>query len=83
MPGRESSRSPGRGKVEAALPAWRAAQAAAADVIGAAGVASLQRLAGRPLIPTVLVQFYLIMHGAIFLQLREKAGGRAQVQGAS
>ncbi len=82
MPGRESSRSPGRGKVEAALPAWRAAQAAA-DVIGAAGVASLQRLAGRPLIPTVLVQFYLIMHGAIFLQLREKAGGRAQVQGAS
>lgn len=35
------------------------------------------------LVPTVLVPFFLIVHGAIFLQLREKAGGRMQVQGAS
>jgi DNA-binding MarR family transcriptional regulator len=41
--------SAGRAAVEAALPAWREAQAAATAAMGAAGVASLQRLAHRPL----------------------------------
>ena len=39
----------GRAKVEAAFPAWREAQAAAAAAIGPAGAASLRRLAERPL----------------------------------
>jgi len=39
----------GRRKVEAALPAWREAQQAATAAIGAAGVASLHRLAAKPL----------------------------------
>lgn len=39
----------GRKTVEAAVPSWRAAQHAAAATIGAAGVASLHRLAAKPL----------------------------------
>lgn len=37
----------GRSKVKAALPAWRAAQEAARNAIGPAGVSSLHRLAEK------------------------------------
>jgi len=40
----------GRARVDAALPAWRAAQEAATRAIGAAGAASLHRLAERSII---------------------------------
>ena len=35
------------------------------------------------LVPTVLVPFYLITHGVIFLQLRERVTGNMQLRFAS